>query len=207
MPDCRSFMSHAPGGASNKVISPEIDFNLKSNGPPVTDPNAMTINARVCLGDIGSNAWVPAACESDQVAKKYIDVRNLRVRNFDVEYKGSGVAWKYQGNYTSDDSLAAYVNTDGVLVDDLRYVKDGGKGVQFIKTGSPLTAGDFFAAVNYSASVRAGFMEGPDGTLACPGTTHLYLLERDSATGAVSRYEIPALPDDLWSYIDYFMGC
>ena len=143
----------------------------------------------------------------DQVAKKYIDIKNLRVRNFDMEYIGAGVANKYQGNFGGDDSLAAYLNTDGVLVDDFRYVKDGGKGVEFVKTGAPLTAQDFFAAVNYSASVRAGFMYGPVGALSCPPSTSLYLLERDSVTGAVSRYEIPVLPDDLWSYVTLFITC
>jgi hypothetical protein len=200
-PDCKSFMSDtvATGGASNIVISPEIDFNLKTNGPPVTDPGAMTINGRICLGDIGSNAWVPAACLSNQTAKKYVDITNLKVSNFDVEYRGEGINSKYCGNCGDDDALAAYLNTDGVMVDKLQYVKDGGTGVEFVKTGQPLTADDFFFAINYSFTARFGTYFGPVGTLSCPGNTDLFLLDRDSATGAVSHKDIPG-PNNLMDY-------
>ncbi len=208
-PDCAAFMSDtvATGGASNISISPEIDFNLKTDGPPVIDangdpnPDAMTINGRICLGDIGSNAWVPAACLSDQVAKKYVDITNLKVSNFDVEYRGEGINSKYCGNCGSDDSLATYLNTDGVLVDRLRYVKDGGKGVEFVKTGQPLTADNYFVALNYSATARNVAFEGPyhqTGTLSCPGNTNLFLLDR-AADGTVSHADIPGF-NDLFEY-------
>ena len=151
---------------------------------------------------------MPASCLHDQVAKDYVDIQNLRVRNFDIGYEGTGVADKYQGNFSGDDALAVCLNTDGVLVDRFRYVKSDGKGVELVKADEPLSAQDLFAAVNYSFSVRAEFMYGPIGTLSCPGDTSLYLLERDSVAGAVSRYSLPsALPDNLWTYIKPVLGC
>ena len=184
---CGDFIGNAPGEPTNRSLTHEIDFNLASNGPPPTDPGAMTINARICLDDIGSDAWVPASCLSDQVAKKYVDITNLRLKDLDVEYDDD-VSYKY----TRDrESMAAYLNTSGVLVDSMKYVKDGGTGVEFIKTGQPLTAEGFFFALNYSLTGRAGVVHGPIGVLSCPPTTELYLLDRDSATGAVSHVDIP----------------
>ncbi len=204
---CGAWLPHSEqGGNSTKVISPEIDVRMTTNGPPVTSDDAMTINARVCLDEIGSNAWVPGSCLIDQVAKKYLDIKNLKVKNFGVGYKGEFVASKYQDNFGSDDAMAAYLDTDGILVDSLRYVKDGGKGVEFVKTGQPLTADDFFIAVNYSFSVRARVMFRSGG-LSCPPSTGLFLLDR-SADGSVDRYGLPFDDEtNLWSLVKAVTGC